>query len=123
MEEKEYEKMYALEEEYWWWRGRRKIIQNFVPMSSSTPVRSPQVERAGEARVDTRCFVKKDRVVLDVGCGTGANRGYLEQYGKVVGIDNSEEALSFCKRRGSNPLVRATGEALPFSTASFESII
>lgn len=42
----------------------------------------------------------EDRVVLDLGCGTGRNANYLaERDNKVIGIEISKEALSIAKTR------------------------
>jgi ubiquinone/menaquinone biosynthesis C-methylase UbiE len=59
---------------------------------------------------------------LDVGCGTGRN---LPLYrGSVVGLDPSREALLRARRRApAVPLVRASAEALPFRTGSFDTVV
>ena len=47
-------------------------------------------------------FVRRKRV-LDLGCGTGYGSYYLAKSGavRVVGVDNSAEAMRFCRRRYS----------------------
>ncbi|MBK5215717.1 MAG: class I SAM-dependent methyltransferase [Candidatus Pacebacteria bacterium] len=55
-------------------------------------------------------FLKKDRkyrvedkVVLDLGCGTGRNANYLAERGnKVIGIEISKTALNLAKERAKN---------------------
>lgn len=45
----------------------------------------------------------EDRVVLDLGCGTGRNSNYLAYIGnKVIGIEISKTALSLAKVRGKD---------------------
>lgn len=61
---------------------------------------------------------------LEVGCGTGRN---LPLYGpgvKVIGIDPSEEALQWARRRAPRALlVRARAEALPFRDGAFDTVV
>ena len=58
-------------------------------------------------------------MVLDVGCGTGANFGLLSQYGAVVSQDSYEAPLTFCRRRGIGRLVRANAGESPFGNGVF----
>ncbi|MFA6354925.1 MAG: class I SAM-dependent methyltransferase [Candidatus Paceibacterota bacterium] len=45
-------------------------------------------------------FRVEDKVILDLGCGTGRNANYLEDLGnKVIGIEISRTALSLAKTR------------------------
>src|SRR5437868_15219405 len=73
----EYRVMFEIEDDYWWYRGLRKLIRallaQYAPESSSRPM------------------------ILDVGCGTGANLKLLQSYGNAIGIDISEQALGFCR--------------------------
>lgn len=39
-----------------------------------------------------------EELIIDVGCGTGSISYYLSQYGKVVGIDFSEESIKQAKK-------------------------
>jgi SAM-dependent methyltransferase len=59
--------------------------------------------------------------VLDLGCGAGHDLDLLGGAGlDAIGVDPSAVLLDAARRvaRGSAPLVRATGEALPFADAS-----
>lgn len=60
--------------------------------------------------------------ILDVGCGTGITMNCMREYGTVYGIDNSAEAMEFCKRRKINKLVMVDANRLSFKTASFDLI-
>ena len=40
-------------------------------------------------------FIKKDSKILDAGCGTGYGSKVLSTSGKVIGIDNSSEAIKY----------------------------
>ncbi len=99
MELEEYEKMYRFEENYWWWAGKRKIVKRILESLK------PDCDR-----------------ILDIGCGTGANLEYLGDYGMVVGLDFSREALDFSKMREHENLVQGDAERLPFRDDSFDLI-
>jgi ubiquinone/menaquinone biosynthesis C-methylase UbiE len=60
--------------------------------------------------------------ILDVGCGTGATMGFLEQYGQVTGIDVSPQAVEYCRQQGRERLCLADGGHLPFSAESFDMV-
>jgi SAM-dependent methyltransferase len=96
----EYEKMYKIETTHWWSAGRRRIVQD--NMDALTP---------GTGKI------------LDVGCGTGIILETFKNYGCVVGIDNSEHALKFCKLRGQLRLIQADIETqLPFKQDMFDTV-
>ncbi|MBI5707608.1 MAG: class I SAM-dependent methyltransferase [Armatimonadetes bacterium] len=61
--------------------------------------------------------------VLDLGCGTGAVLEELAHFGSYVGLDMSGQALEYCRQRGLTRLAIGKGEALPFSTGSFDAIV
>ena len=46
-----------------------------------------------------------DRVILDIGCGTGTELPVLAGFGKVVGLDNNAEALKLVAEKGFEPLL------------------
>src|SRR5688500_17085095 len=67
-----------IEERHWWFVGRRRILRAVV----------------GEVLPPAT-----GGVVVDVGCGTGANlAGFADDY-DCVGIDTSEEAISLACQR------------------------
>jgi SAM-dependent methyltransferase len=58
--------------------------------------------------------------VLDLGCGAGHDLAVLERLGvAAVGIDPSSVMVAAAVGRCRSPLVRATGERLPFADAAF----
>jgi len=91
----------AVEQNHWWFKGRRKIIKNIL---------------------DRSLVNGENKTALDLGCGTGANIGLFEKYTEVIGLDSSEEALSYCRKKTKSPLV--CGEALqpPFKTNTFSMV-
>lgn len=102
MNHQEYEKMKNLEETYWWHVGRRFIITSVLKKY----FRSPQ----------------ENSLILDIGCGTGGNYEILKNFGKVSGVDDSEEALKFARESGYSELVRGSGINLPFSDNKFDCV-
>jgi SAM-dependent methyltransferase len=96
----EYRRMYEAEERQWWYAGMRAI--SFALLDPALP--------AG-----------RDLLFLDGGCGTGVNLEHLGRRGRAVGVDLSEQALGFCRRRGVR-VVRAGVLALPFADGSFDVV-
>src|ERR1700682_110009 len=67
-----------IEDRHWWFVARREILRRVV-----RAVVPPDA----------------DNIVLDVGCGTGANLGALAADYTCVGIDTSAEAIRLAKQR------------------------
>ena len=67
-----------MEERHWWFLGRRRILRALL-----SPLLPP-----GE-----------ERLVVDVGCGTGGNVGALAREYRVVGIDTSETAIELAREK------------------------
>jgi len=100
----EYDRMRALEERCWWFLGRQAIVEGVL--SHSTP------------------FARQSLDVLDVGCGTGKILTDLTARGhRVVGLDFSDRALTYCAGRGAEMLVRGDAQRLPFADRSFDLIV
>lgn len=79
MEDLIYPVFYNIEKEHWWFSARKTILMDF--MTKRLPP-SPTMK------------------LLDVGCGTGA---LLEEFTKrfdAHGIDPSQAAVEFCRKRG-----------------------
>ncbi|BCM90617.1 demethylmenaquinone methyltransferase [Abditibacteriota bacterium] len=84
MNPEEYERMHALETDYWWFVGRRRIVQTLLEHTvPRLPSHQPHL--------------------LDLGCGTGANLPMLREAvgvnGRVVGVDFSPLALRFARQQ------------------------
>lgn len=58
--------------------------------------------------------------LLDVGCGTGQNMEELAKMGTVFGVDSSDEALAFCKKRGLSNLKKGFAEKIPHKSEQFD---
>ena len=101
MEKDEYRKHFDLEESFWWFAGRRRIIT---------------------AILDTFLPKDKEAAILDAGCGTGYNLIFLQQYGRSLGCDLSEDAVRFSLMRGLRKIARADLARLPFKPSSFRLV-
>jgi len=99
MEKQLYPILYKIEKKHWWFCSRRKIIGSFVKNIAKPEVFS----------------------ILDVGCSIGITMKYLEQYGKVEGVDASKDAVEYCRLQ---KLSCCEGEAtkLPFPDNSFDLV-
>lgn len=101
MKEKNYQIMYSLEKENWWYKVRRKIINDLV-----------------------RSYADKKTIrILDIGCGTGLMMKELEKHGEVYGLDVSEVAVEYCKRRNLNNISLGSVENIPFDDNYFDVVI
>jgi len=87
----EYEK---LERHYWWFVGRRRIIEATLQ----------------------KYFSGRSLDILDWGCGPGGNFKMLKKYGEILGVDESDEALSACHKKGITNVVKAASLS-EFSTS------
>jgi ubiquinone/menaquinone biosynthesis C-methylase UbiE len=102
VEVEEYQRNYQLEQTYWWFVGVRAMVERLLSLSG----KGGSLGR-----------------VLDIGCGTGA---LLEQLNgrsrEIWGLDNSQEALQFCRKRGLTNLVLADATRLPFDSDYFDLV-
>jgi SAM-dependent methyltransferase len=105
MQPQEYISLYDLEDDFWWFAGMREITA---------------------ALLDPICGnAKKERLVVDVGCGTGVNLEWLRRYtaaGQIIGVDLMADALNFCRRRGRENLIQASATDLPLATAAVDLV-
>jgi len=85
MERHEYDKILELEENYWWFNGQYTLLKQ-VLSKYTTQTQSKHLS------------------LLDIGCGTGKTLTVLQNYGTAQGIDISDTALEFCKKRNLNAI-------------------
>jgi SAM-dependent methyltransferase len=90
----------ALERSHWWFLARAEILE--AVLSQFVPPR-------------------RDRLLLETGCGTGGMRPLLSKFGRVVSTDFSAEALRFCRAQNLDFLAAADVTRLPFRSETFES--
>jgi SAM-dependent methyltransferase len=101
METNEYASMFHLEDFYWWFVARRQLVEDLLGR-----VLSPN----------------RNKLVVDIGCGTGANERVLSQFGKVISVDFSVDALRFCSSRGMKGLLSCNAEDIPIRTGVVDAI-
>jgi len=89
------------EARHFWFRGFRAFV-------------TPLLQAA--AAVRTR------PLLLDCGCGTGANIDLLARFGPAYGFDLTEAGLQLGRAAGRTRLARATVTAVPFPAASFDIV-
>ena len=102
MQQHTYAIMDEVEGSHWWFVGRRAILESFLRSI---------VEKLSSPRPALR--------ILDVGCGTGANIEMLSQYGEAEGVDVSDDALEFCRRKGLK-VQKGLAETLPYDDEAFD---
>lgn len=102
MKIEEYEIMYNVEESHWWYLGMQKI---------TTAVLERWYQPGSGLRI------------LDAGCGTGAHiTSYLANYGEVIGMDASQVALHYSKKRQIKTLLQASIDDFPLCSGTFDLV-
>ena len=97
-----YREMYDNELTHGWYVGTRKLLIKFLKKYSSINAR-----------------------ILDAGCGTGGTIKFLKEAGfkNIVGIDNSQTALKFCKKRKITNISLGSVNNLPSKSNYFDIVI
>ena len=95
-----YAQMARLEQHHWWYLSRRLVCKNVLRDYLGQP---------GRLRL------------LDVGCGTGYNLGWLKEWGEAHGIEPSPEGLALCAASGVS-VVSGGVEALPYPDQHFDLV-
>ena len=102
MQQHTYAIMDEVEGSHWWFVGRRAILDSFL---------TGIAEKLHTPHSTLR--------ILDVGCGTGANIGMLSHYGDAEGVDVSDDALEFCRKKGLKAQ-KGLAETLPYADETFD---
>lgn len=100
MEKYLYEDLYNIEDSHWWHVSKRETV--FAMIKRFLKVKKP--------------------IILDMGCGTGKNIELLKKFGNVYGIDKSEEAIRYCKKRGLRNVELGSIYNTSYKKSSFELI-
>lgn len=100
MEKEAYKLTFEAEENHWWFKGMRKILFSIL----------------------NKHIKEKNLKILDAGCGTGMLMLELKRYGNVTGIDMSDEAIGYCKKRGLNNIKKDSIENLSFKENTFDLV-
>jgi len=86
MDSIEFNIMAACETSHWWFFGRRVIL----------------------ASVFNKLVRKKNNLILDIGCGTGGNIGFLKSYGCVSAVEPNSHAISIAKNKGFHDIKKGS---------------
>src|SRR5918993_4065823 len=89
------------EQSHFWFRGFRSFVQ-------------PEIARAVAGRTAP--------VLLDCGCGTGANVSWMQNYGAAYGFDLTWNGLALGRRMGRTRLARASIADIPFANGSVDVV-
>lgn len=95
-----YGDLFSLEDKHWWHISKRRIVRKLIDKYNN--LENPKI--------------------LDIGCGTGRNIEELADLGQIYGLDNSREALRFCKKRGLKNLIFGSAEKTNLPNNSFDII-
>ena len=74
MDRKAYADMSKFADAHWWYVGRRELLRLILKRTNGVNFR-----------------------YLEIGCGTGNNFPLISNFGEYLGIDNSSEAINYCK--------------------------
>lgn len=97
----EYKDMFLSEERMWWYSSLRNLILSY-----------------------TKKNVRLGGKILDAGCGAGKSIEFLSQHKfKLSGIDISDEALFYCRKRGIKSIKKASITKIPYSNKTFDGVM
>jgi SAM-dependent methyltransferase len=89
------------ERDHFWFRGFRRFVAPLLR--------------------DAACG-RRDNLLLDCGCGTGANLELLGEFGTAWGFDLTWTGLRVARSRGFTRVARATVDAAPFPSSTFDIV-
>ena len=101
MDKSEYLRMYHLESNFWWY----KVLHELVDFTIQKNKPSGEIS------------------ILDAGCGTGRMMEICQKYGAVIGIDYSEDAVYYAKKRGLNNIVKGDLNDYHFEDNSYDVVV
>ena len=94
--------MFEVEDSYWWFGAKRALVRLLLGRYLPAP----------------------PGVAVDIGCGTGGTlQAFAPLGGRWVGVERSELALAFCRKRGLPDLLQASAEALPLKSDSADLVL
>ena len=88
MEAHVYDQFADLEESHFWFTSRRQIFFDLLNQSLARESNGNGHDRADQMEI------------LEIGCGAGGMLEPLGRYGRVTGLDYSQDAMRYCRSRG-----------------------
>lgn len=101
MEKSEYLRMYTLESDFWWYKVLHELVDSTIG----------------------RYKPEGPISILDAGCGTGRMLEINQKYGTVTGIDYSEDAVTYAKKRGLDNIFIGDLNNYPFEKNTYEVVV
>jgi 2-polyprenyl-3-methyl-5-hydroxy-6-metoxy-1,4-benzoquinol methylase len=92
MQSEQFQLHAQIEQRHWWFVARRRILRDVVRKIMPSPATIATMVPA------TPGFANRP-IVVDIGCGTGANLAALADEYRCVGIDTSAEAIELARQR------------------------
>lgn len=98
-----YEIESSIEAKHWWFVGRRKLFLKMI----------------------NQLKIKQNAYILDCGTSTGANLRALRDnnFVNVVGIDNNDQAITFCQQKDLFPVQLGDICDIPFEDNKFDLVL
>jgi SAM-dependent methyltransferase len=95
MQSQQFQLHSQIEERHWWFVARRRILRELVKSVAGPNFNVRQPPHPGPLPRG-----EGDRkIVVDIGCGTGANLAAFADEYRCVGIDTSAEAIELARAR------------------------
>ena len=91
----------TLEDRHWWFVARRRIVRRLVDhlLSPADKIRHLADVATVKACLSGEVHAKDRPLIIDIGCGTGANIASLSDAYRCVGIDTSIDAIQWARQR------------------------
>lgn len=103
MKDSAYKMLHETAQDNWWYRVRKKIVKNIIEKYSTSS--------------------NKKLEILDIGCGPGVFLKELKDFGICYGIDNSAQAVNFCRKESINNVKLGDAANIPYSNNRFDAVL
>lgn len=99
MQRAQFELHAMLEDRHWWFVARRRIIGRIIDQLLSAKAGNTTSMAAGRPQFAAHAREVDRPLVIDIGCGTGANIAALADRYRCVGIDTSPDAIQWAHQK------------------------
>jgi 2-polyprenyl-3-methyl-5-hydroxy-6-metoxy-1,4-benzoquinol methylase len=91
----------TLEDRHWWFVARRRIVRRLIDHLLSP---TDKIRRAADVDAVKSCLSASENssprpLIVDIGCGTGANIASLSDCYRCIGIDTSIDAIQWARQK------------------------